>query len=83
MTGAASASRRMAVLAAVAAPFVAGTTLGAIRFVSDEVDSLTITTLRLGIGAVLLLPLALAFARGWPASPPVFWRPTGNFGTMG
>ena len=75
MTGAASASHRLALLAAVAAvaaPFAAGTTLGAIRFVSAEVDSLTITTLRLGIGAVLLLPLALAFARGWPRGSDVW-----------
>ncbi|MBO6783905.1 MAG: DMT family transporter [Alphaproteobacteria bacterium] len=64
-----AAAARLALLAAVAAvlaPFAAGTTLGAIRFVADGLDALTITLLRLGIGAAILLPLALVFARGWP-----------------
>ncbi len=56
----------LAGVAAVVAPFAAGTTLGAIRFVADDIDPLTITLLRLGIGALVLLPLALIFARGWP-----------------
>ena len=75
MTGHASASRRLALLAAiaaVAAPFAAGTTLGAIRFVAADIDPLTITILRLGIGAALLLPLALVFARGWPRGRDVW-----------
>ncbi|MBS28116.1 MAG: EamA family transporter [Alphaproteobacteria bacterium] len=56
----------VAAVAAVVATFSAGTTLGALRFVSAEIDPLTITVLRLVIGAAILLPLALAFARGWP-----------------
>lgn len=56
----------IAAVAAVLATFSAGTTLAALRFVSGEVDPLTITLLRLVIGAAILLPLALAFGRGWP-----------------
>lgn len=68
-------TKRLAFLAAIAAmvaPFAAGTTLGAIRFVAEDVDPLTITILRLGIGAAVLLPLALVFARGWPRGRD-FW----------
>ncbi|MBT4907689.1 MAG: DMT family transporter [Rhodospirillaceae bacterium] len=75
MTGSAPAARRLAFLAAIAAvvaPFAAGTTLGAIRFVADDIDPLMITILRLGIGAAVLLPLALIFARGWPRGRD-FW----------
>ena len=61
-----------AAIAAVVAPFAAGTTLGAIRFVSDALDPLLITILRMGIGAMVLLPLALVFARGWPRGRD-FW----------
>ncbi len=62
----------LAAIAAVVAPFAAGTTLGAIRFVSADLDPLVITILRLGIGALVLLPLALLFARGWPRGRD-FW----------
>lgn len=75
VTGGAPAAKRLALLAAIAAvvaPFAAGTTLGAIRFVADDIDPLVITILRLGIGAVVLLPLALVFARGWPRGRD-FW----------
>ena len=83
MTGTAPATKRLAVLAAIAAvvaPFAAGTTLGAIRFVADDIDPLTITILRLGIGAAVLLPLALVFARGWPRGRD-FWIVIG-FGVL-
>lgn len=75
MSDGAATSTRLALLAAVAAvvaPFAAGTTLGAIRFVAADIDPLTITILRLGIGAAVLLPLALVFARGWPRGRD-FW----------
>ena len=75
VTDGASAAKRLALLAAIAAvvaPFAAGTTLGAIRFVADDIDPLVITILRLGIGAVVLLPLALVFSRGWPRGRD-FW----------
>ena len=62
----------LAAIAAVVAPFAAGTTLGAIRFVSADLDPLVITILRLGIGALVLLPPALLFARGWPRGRD-FW----------
>ncbi|MBT3399083.1 MAG: DMT family transporter [Rhodospirillaceae bacterium] len=83
MTGTAPATKRLAMLAAIAAvvaPFAAGTTLGAIRFVADDIDPLTITILRLGIGAAVLLPLALVFARGWPRGRD-FWIVIG-FGVL-
>jgi drug/metabolite transporter (DMT)-like permease len=70
----------LAAIAAVVAPFAAGTTLGAIRFVADDIDPLTITILRLGIGAAVLLPLALVFARGWPRGRD-FWIVIG-FGVL-
>ena len=75
VTDGASAAKRLALLAAIAAvvaPFAAGTTLGAIRFVADDIDPLVITILRLGIGAVVLLPLALVFSSGWPRGRD-FW----------
>lgn len=75
MNGSTSTTKRLALLAAIAAvvaPFAAGTTLGAIRFVAADIDPLTITILRLGIGAAVLLPLALVFARGWPRGRD-FW----------
>lgn len=56
----------IAAAAAALATFSAGTTLGAIRFVGPEADAFTITFLRIAIGAAILLPLALVFARGWP-----------------
>jgi drug/metabolite transporter (DMT)-like permease len=56
----------IAAAAAAVATFSAGTTLGAIRFVGPEADAFTITFLRIAIGAAILLPLALVFARGWP-----------------
>jgi len=83
VTGTAPATKRLAMLAAIAAvvaPFAAGTTLGAIRFVADDIDPLTITILRLGIGAAVLLPLALVFARGWPRGRD-FWIVIG-FGVL-
>ena len=70
----------LAAIAAVVAPFAAGTTLGAIRFVADDIDPLTITILRLGIGAAVLLPLALVFARGRPRGRD-FWIVIG-FGVL-
>ncbi|MDA0784739.1 MAG: DMT family transporter [Proteobacteria bacterium] len=75
MSGGAASTKRLALLAAIAAvvaPFAAGTTLGVIRFVAADIDPLTITILRLGIGAAVLLPLALVFARGWPRGRD-FW----------
>lgn len=83
MTGSVPATKRLALLAAIAAvvaPFAAGTTLGAIRFVADDINPLTITILRLGIGAAVLLPLALVFARGWPRGLD-FWIVIG-FGVL-
>jgi len=83
VTGTASGTKRLALLAAIAAvvaPFAAGTTLGAIRFVAGDIDPLTITILRLGIGAAVLLPLALVFARGWPRGRD-FWIVVG-FGVL-
>jgi drug/metabolite transporter (DMT)-like permease len=62
----------LAAVAAVVAPFAAGTTLGAIRFLSADVEPLGITLIRLGIGAAILFPLALVFARGWPRGRD-FW----------
>ncbi len=61
-----------AAVAAVLATFSAGTTLGAIRFVGPESDAFTITFLRIAIGAAILLPLALVFARGWPRGRDLF-----------
>ena len=75
MSGGTSTTKRLALLAAIAAvvaPFAAGTTLGAIRLVAADINPLTITILRLGIGAAVLLPLALVFARGWPRGRD-FW----------
>ncbi|MEP4378171.1 MAG: DMT family transporter [Alphaproteobacteria bacterium] len=83
MTGGMAPTHRLALLAAIAAvvaPFAAGTTLGAIRFVAADIDPLTITILRLGIGAAVLLPLALVFARGWPRGRE-FWIVIG-FGVL-
>ena len=83
MTSVTRPTQRLALLAAIAAvvaPFAAGTTLGAIRFVSADIDPLTITILRLGIGAMVLLPLALVFARGWPRGRE-FWVVIG-FGVL-
>ena len=62
----------LAAVAAVVAPFAAGTTLGAIRFLSNDAEPLAITLIRLGIGAAILLPMALVFARGWPRGRD-FW----------
>jgi len=70
----------LAAMAAVVAPFAAGTTLGAIRFLSADVEPLGITLIRLGIGAAILLPLALVFARGWPRGRD-FWMLIG-FGVV-
>jgi len=75
VSGGTSTTKRLALLAAIAAvvaPFAAGTTLGAIRLVAADINPLTITILRLGIGAAVLLPLALVFARGWPRGRD-FW----------
>ncbi len=83
MNGGVPTTKRLALLAAIAAvvaPFAAGTTLGAIRFVAADIDPLTITILRLGIGAAVLLPLALVFARGWPRGRD-FWIVIG-FGVL-
>lgn len=52
--------------AAAIASFCAGTTLVAIRALSGETDSLTITIWRIAAGALLLFPFALLFERGWP-----------------
>lgn len=66
----------LAALAAVVAPFAAGTTLGAIRFLSADAEPLLITLIRLGLGVAILLPLAMIFARGWPRGRD-FWMLVG------
>lgn len=55
-----------AALAAIVSTIFAGTTLVAIRFIAVEVEPLTITILRVGIGAAILLPAALVVGRNWP-----------------
>ena len=63
------AAGRRAIAAAFGAAFgsfCAGTTLVAIRSLSGEADSLTVTLLRVAVGTALLLPFAVLIGRGWP-----------------
>lgn len=62
-----------AALAAILSSIFAGTTLVAFRFIIIEVEPLTITILRVGIGAAILLPVALIAGRGWPRGGDL-WR---------
>lgn len=59
--------------AAALASFSAGTTLVAIRAVSGDTDPLTITVWRIAAGAVLLLPFALLWERGWPRGRDIIY----------
>jgi drug/metabolite transporter (DMT)-like permease len=63
----------LGVLAAVLSSGLGGTSVGATRYLADALDPLTLGALRFGIGALLLLPLALRVPGGrpqpgeWPA----------------
>src|SRR4051812_28206483 len=56
------------VLAAVLSTALGGTAIVSTRFLAGAADPITIGVLRLGGGAVLLLPLALIKGEQWPAT---------------
>ena len=66
MAGAGQAMEWLGVLAAVLSSGLGGTSVGATRYLAEALDPLTLGALRFGIGALLLLPLALRVPGGRP-----------------
>src|SRR5689334_8155536 len=54
------------VLAALLSSALGGTSIGATRFLVNAIDPLAIGSFRLGIGFILLLPVALVQGHRWP-----------------
>ena len=66
MAEAGQAMEWLGVLAAVLSSGLGGTSVGATRYLAEALDPLTLGALRFGIGALLLLPLALRVPAGRP-----------------
>ena len=59
-------SERVGVIAAVVSSSLGGMGAAATRYVIDVVDPVTLAAFRFGIGALLLVPVALAMRSPWP-----------------
>jgi drug/metabolite transporter (DMT)-like permease len=68
----------LGVLIAVVSSSLGGTAAAVTRYLIDDADPLTLATLRWGIGALCVLPLAAALRVRWPA--PSDWPAVGALG---
>ncbi|HTS93099.1 MAG TPA: EamA family transporter, partial [Stellaceae bacterium] len=59
-------SERVGVIAAVVSSSLGGMGAAATRYVIDVVDPVTLAAFRFGLGALLLVPVALAMRSPWP-----------------
>jgi drug/metabolite transporter (DMT)-like permease len=75
-----SMNKAFGVSAAVLSSALGGTSVGATRFLVSAIDPLAIGSFRLGIGFLLLLPIALLQTGKWPA--PRDWPAVAGLGLL-